>query len=143
MGYRVKTYSFEKSTKPKKVLPLDTASKSSLRNRSKFHIKPRKVWQKKTKLVSFYDEPCRFLTNLRGLVFSYKTFLDFIWNLERFRSEGFPTVPRGRTFLGFVDFLYCFFRHCNSSGSYLTSSEPFWMVQEKTVFQRVDTVSFS
>ena len=62
--------------------------------------------------------PCLFPTNLRGLVFSYGTFPGFVGNLARFRDEGFDAVSMGRTFLGFVDFSYCFFRHFNSFGNF-------------------------
>ena len=55
-------------------------------------------------------------------------------NLNRFRSEGSAPVSRGKTFWGFIDFFYCFFRHFNSSGSFLISAEPFWGVRRTTFF---------
>ena len=57
---------------------------------------------------------------------------DFVRNLKKFRGEGSFALSRGRTFLGFVKFFYDFFRQFNSFGSFLTSTEPFCRVREKT-----------
>ena len=67
----------------------------------------------------------------------------FVRNSKIFRSEGFAAVSKGRTFLDFVDFVNCFFRHFNSIASFLTSTESFWQVQEKTIFLECSTGGFS
>ena len=72
----------------------------------------------------------KFRTKLRDLVY-------FLRNWKRFRSEGSFAVSRWSTILGFVEFFIAFFRHFNSFGSFLTSTEPFWGVREKTYFFRV------
>ena len=95
----------------------------------------------KTKSWELCSVLCRFRTNLRGLVFFYETFLDFIQNIKRFRSEGSSCVSRGRTFLSFVDFFNHFFQQFNWFGRFLTSVERFWGVQEKTYLFLECTVS--
>ena len=132
----------KKSTKLTKVLPLDTASKPSLRNLLKFRATPRKVSQeKKPNSRGSVMNPVGFVQICDVQFFSYETFLRFVRNLKRFRSEGFDTVLTEEPFYVSSIFFYCLFRHFNQFESFLTSTEPFWVVQKKKnlLFQNVQS----
>ena len=95
---------FKKSTKLKRLLSPDTWEESSLRNLFTFRKKSKQLSWEKNKSWEFCNELCRFQTNFRGLAF-YETFLDFVRNLKRLRSEGCSRISRERSLLGFIDFL--------------------------------------
>ena len=63
-----------------------------------------------------------------------ETILGFVGNLKGFRSEGSTRVPRGRTFLDFVDLFNRFFRLGNSFASFWTSTKRFGGFGEKPIF---------
>ena len=77
------------------------------------------------KLQGFAISSAGFVENCGAWFIFYETYLGFVRNLKRFRSEGSFAVSSWRTILGFVEFFYCIFRHFNSFRSFLTSTEPF------------------
>ena len=76
----------------------------------------------------FLDETPRFVLFLDG------TFQSFVRNSKRFCEEDSESVSRWRTFLGSVEFFYCFFWHFNSFGSFLHLPNLFWWVSKKSNF---------